>query len=94
VGSIDLLTTIGTLKSPGDLDLVISQILVVHDTPFSTNHVDDSISDLAVIKSVGTLLGDNAKSPRKVGSQNCVAFLEKNTIWCEYMRPIRVVEKK
>ena len=94
MGSIDLLTTIGALKSPGDLDLVISQILIVHDTPFSTNHVDDSISDLAVIKSVGTLLGDSAKSPRKVGSPNCVTFFEKNTILCEYMRPIRVVEKQ
>ena len=93
MGSIDLLTSIGTLKSSGHLNLVISQILMGHDATFSTNLANDSISDLAAIKCVGTLLRDNTKSRRKVDSLNCVAFLEKNTIRCEYMRPIRVVEK-
>jgi hypothetical protein len=94
VGGIDLSTSIGTLKSPGDLNLIINQIVMGHDTAFSTNLADDSIRDLAVIKSAGTPLSDKAESPRKVDALNCIAFLEKNTIWCEYTRPIRVVEKQ
>ena len=94
MGSIDASTSIGTPKSSGDFNLVVSQIVMGQDTAFSTNLADDSIRDLALIKSVGTPLGDKAESPRKVDTLNCVTFFEKNTIRCEYMRPVRAVEKQ
>ncbi len=74
MGSIDLSTSVGSLKSSGDLNLVISQILMGNDATFVTNLADDSVSNFALIKCVGTPLSDKAECPGKIDTLNCVAF--------------------
>ncbi len=58
-----------------------------HDATFGMNLADDGIGNFALVERISSPFGDKPKSPRKIGVPDCVAFLEKYTIWHEYMTP-------
>ena len=86
--SIDLSTAVGTLESSRDLNLIVGQIVMSHDATFGTNLANDSVGNLALVKSIGSSIRNKSKSSRKINILNYVAFLEQDTTRREYMGPV------